>query len=420
MVSLWPWTKGDDSSPASFERALSTLSANISRHYAQLDALKGRARRVKAIWQLYSGFAYLLYTIIIAIVVGWENWGLVEYTAVAGGPVVIYLVHLLLSAYYNYRISIHTDRLDVLHKEREATIEKLKTATKYNSTQELLEKYGGGSAVPSPTSSSAQKRKAGRAQEQKDSPKPGGQRRTPGAPPPTANIPRNSDQALPSTPQGARGDSRYAVSPGNKPGPPPPPEAAPPSSPFSPDAPQFAPNAFVDPPQYSHASQSRWYDRVLDLLLGDDETLPKNRLVLICTHCRLVNGQAPPGTRHLEDVGWWRCAGCGGTNGKESETKRIIGEVQLEQAKVDEKAQGRRKLKREEAADESSEHEDADHDRDDEVVLLPSEDDDDEDQDPKKKAQSKGRSTGRAGPEEERNVRTRKPRARRAKGSQQQ
>ena len=30
-----------------------------------------------------------------------------------------------------------------------------------------------------------------------------------------------------------------------------------------------------------------------------------------------MNGQAPPGTRSLEDVGRWRCGGCAAWNGKE-------------------------------------------------------------------------------------------------------
>lgn len=52
-------------------------------------------------------------------------------------------------------------------------------------------------------------------------------------------------------------------------------------------------------------------------MLGEDETLAKNRLALICSNCRLVNGQAPPGTRSLEEIGRWRCGGCGGWNGFE-------------------------------------------------------------------------------------------------------
>ena len=75
--------------------------------------------------------------------------------------------------------------------------------------------------------------------------------------------------------------------------------------------------------------QSHWYDRILDALLGEDETQPKNRLALICNECRLVNGQAPPGIRTLEDIGRWRCGGCGAWNGKEkAQEDAVAGLVQ--------------------------------------------------------------------------------------------
>lgn len=55
----------------------------------------------------------------------------------------------------------------------------------------------------------------------------------------------------------------------------------------------------------------------MDALLGEDETQAKNRFALICSECRLVNGQAPPGARSLEDIGRWRCGGCHAWNGIE-------------------------------------------------------------------------------------------------------
>jgi hypothetical protein len=95
--------------------------------------------------------------------------------------------------------------------------------------------------------------------------------------------------------------------------------------------PEFAPNAFGSVPQYDRSSESnaegKWYDRILDLLLGDDETSPKNRIVLICKHCRLVNGQAPPGVRRIEELGKWRCIGCGGWNGEVDEGAKIVEEI---------------------------------------------------------------------------------------------
>jgi len=102
MVSFWPWkvsflpstmrffidqAQGDDNSPASFEKILSTLSAKISKATSRLDSLRQRSRRLSVLWTLYAGFAYLLYTIILVLVVGWKKWGAAEYSAVAAGPV---------------------------------------------------------------------------------------------------------------------------------------------------------------------------------------------------------------------------------------------------------------------------------------------------------------------------------------------
>lgn len=94
---------------------------------------------------------------------------------------------------------------------------------------------------------------------------------------------------------------------------------------------EFAPNAFSAPPQYAQPgdvnSGGNWYDRILDLLMGEDETSPKNRVALICQNCRLVNGQAPAGTRTLAELGKWRCFGCGNMNGEEDEAAKVVKEM---------------------------------------------------------------------------------------------
>ena len=95
---------------------------------------------------------------------------------------------------------------------------------------------------------------------------------------------------------------------------------------------EFAPNAFSTAPQYAQPFEGpRWYDRIVDALLGEDESSPKNRIALICDHCRLVNGQAPPGVKTLEDIGKWRCSGCGTMNGKVS-TKKLVASIEKELA----------------------------------------------------------------------------------------
>lgn len=62
-------------------------------------------------------------------------------------------------------------------------------------------------------------------------------------------------------------------------------------------------------------------------MLGEDETLAKNRLVLLCQNCRLVNGQAPPSVKTLEELGKWRCQSCGAWNGTQTEALKVVQEM---------------------------------------------------------------------------------------------
>ncbi|KAH8837924.1 hypothetical protein MCOR27_002588 [Pyricularia oryzae] len=324
MLSFWPW-RGDNSSTASFEKALSSLSAKINATQAQLDRTRSTARRVQVLWSLYLSFAYLIYAIVLVLVVGWTNLGPYEWSGVAGGPVLIYVTRTALSAFFNYRIDSLSTRLKGQKEERAKTVQKLKEATKYDSTLELLEKYGGEPKRPRGKKGSIGGEdggdKQGEGSKQPTRPGSANPGRTGIAPPPTANIQRRS---APSTPQ----PSRAAQFP-------PPREV---SAEFAPNA--FGPGGPPDSPatmgsaQYaplppSAGSEPHWYDRIMDLLLGDDEMAAKNRIVLICAHCRLVNGQAPPGVKTLADVGRWRCMGCRAENGEDKvdECKRLVKEV---------------------------------------------------------------------------------------------
>lgn len=235
----------------------------------------------------------------------------------------IYLVRTGASQFFDYRIGRTQQHLDDLHKQRDETIEKLKAATRYNSTQQLLEKYGGESPRPSPSKGDEEIPKPETRQPlTPQQPVP----RTGLAPPPTANIQRSFPNAPMQAPPSA-------PSPNNLPAPPSPygqpqnfpPQPSPPPPQQPTDEPGFAPNAFSRPPQY--IEQSHWYDRLLDVLLGEDETQPKNRVALICSTCRLVNGQAPPGIRTLEELGRWRCGGCNAWNGEESETTKVLADI---------------------------------------------------------------------------------------------
>ncbi|KAH9826446.1 putative integral membrane zinc-ribbon metal-binding protein [Teratosphaeria destructans] len=324
MVSFWPF-KGDETSAASFEKVLSKLSTQITKASAQNDKFRQKQRRYKVLWTLYSSFAYILVAAILTLVTGYQGWGPIEYTTVAGGPVLVYGIRTALDAYYNYRLSNSQSYLNDLYKQREKAIAKLKAATKYDSTQQLLDKYGGSpkKRQPSPQPPAKDKRKSeGGLGSLSASQGP----RTGFAPPPTANIQRPQPPCAPLQSASARAPSASIDSPSHMPN--------------GQDGPreEFAPNAFTvpSPPpmmrqqstQYSDGP--KWYDRLLDVILGEDETQAKNRIALICQDCRLVNGQAPPGATTLEDVGKWRCSGCRAMNGVENEEMKMLKRMSAE------------------------------------------------------------------------------------------
>jgi hypothetical protein len=257
-----------------------------------------------------------------------------EYAAIAGGPVLyvlrssahsnttdiwlslfrIYGVRKISSKFFDYQISRNQARLDDFHKQREETIEKLKVATKYNSTQELLEKYGGESPKPSPAPKTDSEKRKPVQQQQPVA-------RTGLPPPPTANIRR--PPSAPQTPNSASSPQPPSPAPEFDQGRPQISHSPPPLYPQQPtEQAGFAPNAYSNSGEY--IEQSHWYDRLLDVLLGEDETQPRNRMVMICSGCRLVNGQAPPGIKTPEELGRWRCGSCKAWNGVESETTQIL------------------------------------------------------------------------------------------------
>ncbi|KAL9619254.1 MAG: hypothetical protein Q9160_006106 [Pyrenula sp. 1 TL-2023] len=334
MSSFWPFRR-DTNSPASFERTLSKLSARITAQTASLDRSRSSSRRIRALFTLYTTLAYLVYTLILALVLGHRRWNLGHYAGLLGAPAVIYAVRRAMEGVSGWRISRQENGLEELVKQREETIKQLKEATKYNSTQELIKKYGGDTPKEKKTGPPQGVKRKASSQQQQTPPGP----RTGIAPPPTANIPgRNLPSPPPPYPNSPNTPLRASSSPQ--------PQHAQQHQPSPSES--FAPNAFASSsstnPTYAPppSSSSHWYDRLLDVLLGEDETLARNRLALICGNCRLVNGQAPPGARNLAEIGRWRCAGCGAMNGEESESevRKVVREakrrVELQQNQEEE------------------------------------------------------------------------------------
>ena len=250
----------------------------------------------------------------MVLVIGPHNWHLPHYAGLAGTAALIFAGRKAITATFGWSINRQQSNLNKLQTQRETKITELKKATRYDSTQELLQKYGG--APPQPKID--EKKPAGKkeAQDQRVQQV----QRTGLPPPPTANIPGRTP-----TVQSIIPPSRNATL-----SPPSPQDLV--QSPVSTEEPGFAPNAFSQPLPLSstgHDIERHWYDRIFDLVLGEDESLAKNRLVLMCQQCRLVNGQAPPGVRTLEELGKWRCQSCGVWNGSQADAAKVIKEIAL-------------------------------------------------------------------------------------------
>lgn len=289
---------------------------------ASLDKSRSRSRRAKALWTLWTILAYLISALILVLVIGPQNWGLPHYGGLVGGPILIYGVRKSITAVFGWSIARQQAHVDRLQKEREKKIAELKKATRYDSTQELLQKYGG--APPTPKAEESKQNMKGKGNDSSHKPQQNVQR-TGIPPPPTANIPSRAPAVQPIRPPSRNGTLSPPQSPQNLV-----------QSPVTTDEPGFAPNAFSQPhpTSTSYEVERHWYDRVFDLVLGEDETLAKNRLVLICQNCRLVNGQAPPGVKTLEELGRWRCQSCGTMNGIQAEAAQVVKEMTQRQPTI--------------------------------------------------------------------------------------
>lgn len=73
-------------------------------------------------------------------------------------------------------------------------------------------------------------------------------------------------------------------------------------------------------PIHNVGYQPRWYDRILDMIVGEDEYSPKYRYALICEKCHRHNGLALPGESPQYVV--YFCPGCNHRNGTKKPKKR--------------------------------------------------------------------------------------------------
>jgi len=262
----WFSKKSDD-----YENVLSKLAESIDKKKAQLADIRLRERRTTLLFTLYSFFLWVAYTAAWYLELLPRSWGttdvlkVLKALPVGAVPVIIVFIRRLVQMFYSWRASSEEAALKKLLTEQKGKIAEIKKKTNYDSTRNLLEKYGETSARP-------------------DQPSPLRQRGPPGA------LPGNQ----PSTPLRQLGTPPAGTPPGMTPPRPLPPYLRPSGS-------------NLPPPQ-----TRKWYDTLADALLGPDEqAASREKYALICAKCFNHNGLVAPS--EWEDV-QYKCPRCGHFN----------------------------------------------------------------------------------------------------------
>ncbi|CAN6604014.1 hypothetical protein TRVA0_002S03532 [Trichomonascus vanleenenianus] len=313
-MPFWPFGKKTDAQ--AYERELADLASKISLRQQKVYNYNIRCRRVKGLFTLYSVFLYTIYSAIILFHKPSQTRGrLIGFFLI---PVAIYLVRRVVTAFFNWLISSNEEHLKKLKAEQSDKIEELKRKTNFYSTQALINRFDVNSKprVVHPP-----------------------QRQGPNSPPPQRQGSNRGSPSLGSA--GTSGSGQFTPPVGL-------------SGEFKPELPNLKPDALSSPssndvsrnspgtsvatgstlaspamiPQaglevvHSVPYQPQWYDKIIDLIAGEDEYSPKNRYALICENCRNHNGLAQPGELPQHVV--YICPRCGVQNGKPKKRKESV------------------------------------------------------------------------------------------------
>lgn len=288
-----------------------------------------RQRRVNGIFTLYSVLLYSAYTIFVFL---HYNSNKKQFRLSYGlglliAPFTIWFIRRLISWWFNRLTSSNLEYINALRSEQQEKIEDLKQSTNFYSTKALLERFDS-------SFDKASKRKSVILSGGKPSgsiggpnvgPKPPGNPSTSGTP----GTPGIEQQPLPKPthkPSNSIAAEDFAFAP-NLPSL----RSTPKPNELHPDQPDFKPS-LISPnhhpelqqyplgPVYNANYQPSWYDKILDIIVGEDEYSPKSRYALICNNCRRHNGLAQPG--ELPQYVIYICPQCGFRNGTEKKKRK--------------------------------------------------------------------------------------------------
>lgn len=219
-----------------------------------------RVRRVKGFLTLYSAFAYTVYSAIV-FVGNRQRSQRLHWLGLIGAPFAVWFIRWILQKWYSWWSTSNDEQIEALETRRKEMLEELKQNTNFYSTQALISRFDKDQAESKQEVEEELKR-----QESIDKLKP-------------------QEEFLPEG-----------------------------------QVPMMSPYPAMPMIPY----QPKWYDRILDLVAGEDEYSPKMRYALICQQCTAHNGLAQPGEQPEDVV--YICPHCGFKNGKTPRQKQLEGQ----------------------------------------------------------------------------------------------
>ncbi|KAG9295966.1 hypothetical protein G9A89_011818 [Geosiphon pyriformis] len=274
-------SRGDDD----YEKILSELDDNIRRAEVRLAEIKIRERRAMIVWLVNSTLMYVIYVIGYLYFAwqksgndNWDVWAL-KIAPVFTVPALILIVKNFLALWYKRRESNEETQLRHLRAKQKLKVEELKKKTGYYATKTLLERFD------SP-----------KTQNQLGNPITSAQMGsflrsgTPGEIPILRQRPVHSQSTPPL--DGLNGDTSKLskIEDYNSPGS------------------LTTPRSYTYPPPTPDSItplQRHWYDKLVDVIVGDEG--PETKYALICENCHVHNGLVL--SQEIEDI-QYMCPKC--------------------------------------------------------------------------------------------------------------
>ncbi|KAF9944176.1 hypothetical protein BGZ70_004950, partial [Mortierella alpina] len=293
------------SNDSDYEKILYDLDSNIRKAELRLSAINLRERRLLSLWLIYSVLAWLVYVAVFALFLHPQHYDDAQAWAIAFSPVVlglplVYVGRSLITVWYKRAKFNEESQLTVLRADQRLKVEELKKKTAYYSTKTLLERYdpssqhqrSNGSRQTGPDGRPMPAAQNGQPRPQQPNMMDPGLRQRQGLGVTNAEgVPIGQRPMGPSAgvhlqhpshgPQGLRGpQGPYGPS----------------QQPFGPGQPRH--NNALPPPYGASHNEKHWYDRIVDVIVGDEG--PETKYALICAQCFAHNGLALP--HEIEDI----------------------------------------------------------------------------------------------------------------------